>query len=164
MEDWELRHIAKVARNAVAGKGWRKKRVADTTGLDASHVYEFLRGEKGKLSREKIEKVLGALDLDLAELLAEANRLRASSPLTAFCPNADCPGAIVAVISDEPVFKPAFFQIQPDETAWCRFCGFVLELENECRLRNFQNHFLRNTPVFRVRGRRPDEEVAEDTS
>ena len=129
MEDWELAYIAKTARNAVTGKGWRKKEVAKRSGLSAAHVYGFLRGEKGKLSGEKINKVLGVLGLDLAQLLAEAKRLRASRPLNAFSPNAECPGAMVAIISNEPVLKPAFFQIQPHHTAWCRFCGNVLEVE-----------------------------------
>jgi predicted XRE-type DNA-binding protein len=57
--------LARVIRNIVKGKKWTQRRAADVLGIAPPDVSDLMRGTLARFSRERLERFLNALGMDV---------------------------------------------------------------------------------------------------
>jgi transcriptional regulator with XRE-family HTH domain len=124
-------NISSLVRDARRALNMTQRSLAGEMGVSQPAISAFERGRQDALSTDNVERLVRFLELDLASTDTQTKTSETDSPL-AYCPNCDCPAAILFVIDQRVQVKPLFYQISEHSKPCCRYCQEPLERNLNC--------------------------------
>jgi transcriptional regulator with XRE-family HTH domain len=130
MDDHTRREIIAEAKKAMKRLGKTQKEVAQEIGVKEYNFSRYLKGVSPWKDDERLETLARKLGIDITSLPKGEDESRVQSHF-AYCPNPDCPGAMLSAIHLHVWIKPFFLAT---EDKYCPFCKgeFLLRACKNC--------------------------------
>jgi transcriptional regulator with XRE-family HTH domain len=115
--------------------GLSQQELAERCGVKQSAISGFERhgSEAQALSAEKIRQVAELLGIGVDEGQLKA-RSRLARLALYYCPNSECPSAVVYPLGAQTAYRPRFIRAEAEVRLFCPDCGEICEVRcPECR-------------------------------
>ena len=121
------REICERFKEARRSLGITQSQLAAKVGCKQAAISMFEKGKPTKLSNEYVQKMAKILQLDIKEMMKEADAARSeekeeSAFAAGFCPDPECPSNASYMVG-----RRTFFRITLQRGNYCAHCGEVLE-------------------------------------
>jgi transcriptional regulator with XRE-family HTH domain len=138
----QLTRLGRLFRDQRNRQGVSQARAAKEVGAKQSQISGFENG-RPVLSQEKVRRLAGFLEIDLAHALAPLSDEPATAPglarTLAYCVAVECPGNLPYFVQGRGFYRPTFVELpaaapgsaahgaSADRAERCRWCGEQLE-------------------------------------